>query len=270
MCPNDGECCGGSGYCIVAPQPCKTRKPTTRPTTGVDDDGIPLEESSFGAEGGKVDAAPAKSRINIELRTDEHGEETSWTLYSVDATNDRSMKLIASVGTDTYGPYEEDNIELDVDAGKYRFTLKDSFGDGFGTDGMFAVYIDGRELVRANKYWFELSYDILAGYDPESSMTDRDREWLVAHNVRRETWHQRHGETYVPLTWSTGLAEDALSWATDLLNDCDIEGIKHESGVEEGENLAKNRGTGDWDQLYPADNVRMIFAFPIFPSHIIL
>jgi hypothetical protein len=265
ICPNDGECCGNHGWCVEAPQPCKTPKPTARPTGPSPQDGGGLSGESSIATEGKVDAAPAKSRLHIKLRTDEHGEETSWTLYSVDSTVNGQMKLIASVGVNTYGPFEEDVIELDLDAGKYRFTLKDSFGDGFGSDGMFAMYIDGRELVRSDRYWFELSYDILAGHDPESAMTDRDKEWLVAHNVRRKAWHERHGETYVPLTWSTGLADDALSWATELLHSCEVDGIEHESGVEEGENLAKNRGGSDsgWGQLYPADNVRMIFAVPI-------
>jgi hypothetical protein len=41
--------------------------------------------------------------------------------------------------------------------------------------------------------------------------------------------------------WSAGLAEDALSWVTELLDDCKIEGITHELGVEEGENFVKNK-----------------------------
>jgi hypothetical protein len=58
--------------------------------------------------------------------------------------------------------------------------------------------------------------------------------------------------------WSAGLAEDALSWVTELLDDCKIEGITHESGVEEGENFVKNKVSkeGGMGQLYPPDNVR--------------
>ena len=36
------------------------------------------------------------------------------------------------------------------------------------------------------------------------------------------------------MVWSMELASDAQSWAEALLNDCDIEGISHESDVEEG------------------------------------
>ena len=40
---------------------------------------------------------------------------------------------------------------------------------------------------------------------------------------------------------------------TELLDDCKIEGITHESGVEEGENFVKNKvpKEGGMGQLYP-------------------
>ena len=57
---------------------------------------------------------------------------------------------------------------------------------------------------------------------------------LEAHNVRRKDWHERHNKEYVPMVWSMELASDAQSWAEALLNDCDIDGISHESDVEEG------------------------------------
>jgi hypothetical protein len=272
ICPIEGDCCSHYGWCGNTAKYCKMRQPTDQPTR-------PPQASAQDASSiteGKIDAVDSKSRLSIELRTDKHGEETSWTLYSVDS-KDRQIRLIASVEENTYDPFEEDFIELELDPGKYRFTLKDSFGDGFccsnGSDGMFALYLDGRELIRGDSYRFELSYDIIAGNDPESSMSDRDMEWLVAHNTRRQSWHQRHGETYVPLMWSAKLANDALSWATELLNDCEIEGIKHEPGVEQGENLAKNRGStgGGMGKIYPADNVRRVlfrsFFFLIRRSH---
>lgn len=36
------------------------------------------------------------------------------------------------------------------------------------------------------------------------------------------------------MVWSMELASDAQSWAEALLDDCDIDGISHESDVEEG------------------------------------
>ncbi|KAL7541402.1 hypothetical protein ACHAXR_010886 [Thalassiosira sp. AJA248-18] len=202
---------------------------------------------------------PSESRLNIQLRTDKYGDETSWTLYSVNQETG-AQTLIAAVEENTYEPSQEDSIELFLAPGKYRFTLKDAYGDGFccsnGRDGWYVISLDDRELIRGGYYANEVSYDILVGHDPE--MSDRDIEWLEAHNTRRKTWHERYGETYVPLLWSTELAADAFSWAEELLNDCDIPGIAHESNVVEGENLAKNKASSaevGMGRLYPAENI---------------
>ena len=119
------------------------------------------------------------------------------------------------------------------------------------------ISLNEKELVRGDYYTKEISYDIFVGYDWASTMNARDEEWLEAHNRRRKTWHERQGETYVPLLWSKQLAQDARSWARELLNDCDIDGVSHESSIAEGENLAKNKatGAGGMGQLYPPENV---------------
>ena len=94
------------------------------------------------------------------------------------------------------------------------------------------------------------------GYDPKPSMTQRDTEYLRAHNKRRRTWHEMHNKTYVPLQWSQKLAEESLVWAYELLNECNSTDIEHEHGVLEGENLAKNVGNfAGWGQLYPPENI---------------
>ena len=42
-----------------------------------------------------------------------------------------------------------------------------------------------------------------------SAFIDNDELRIIRqHNVR----HERHGKTYVPLKWSTSLAEDAQNW----------------------------------------------------------
>merc|ERR1719203_1156040 len=91
----------------------------------------------------------------------------------------------------------------------------------------------------------EVSYDILVGYDADLNMSDRDKEWVEAHNSRRKICHERHDKTYVPLTWSETLAMDAVSRAEELLGDCDIQGISLESDVPEGKNVAKSVSSTD-------------------------
>ena len=215
--------------------------------------------------GGKADVNSAtKSKLYIALQTDKNGGETSWTIHSVDPATDAAISLIASVGENTYQPYEEDSIELYLAPGKYRFTLKDSFGDGFCCShgkGWFSISVNDRELIRGGWYKNRVSHDIVAGYDWVSEMSERDKEWLEAHNTRRKTWHEQNGETFIPLYYSQELAKDARSWAEELLDECKIPGIVHESGVSDGENLAKNLGSGDstWGGLYPAENVSIGF-----------
>jgi len=200
--------------------------------------------------------------LNIQLKTDQYGEETSWTLYKVDIDTNMETDMIGSVDENTYVANEQVNLDISLSPGKYRFTLRDQFGDGFccsnGSDGWYRVYLDNEEIFRGGWYRQEISHDILVGFDWESTMNERDNEWLIAHNIRREDWHQRNNGLpgYVPLKWSTELAKDAQSWADELLDDCDQEGIAHESDVEEGENLAKNFGNGgQWAGLYPPENI---------------
>jgi hypothetical protein len=78
----------------------------------------------------------------------------------------------------------------------------------------------------------------------DSDGLERDEAWLQAHNVRRKKYHEQWGKSYVPLKWSPMLANEARQWANHLLNDCDIPGVTHEPGISEGENMAKNIGSG--------------------------
>jgi len=244
-----------------------TPKPTRSPTSLAPTDATPNPTRSTAAFAANDEAPelnfsqPTESRLTIELQTDKHGDETSWTLYSVDPDTNAQITVVATKEENTYQPFEQDSIELSLNPGKYRFTLKDAYGDGFccsnGSDGSYAISIDGRELIRGGFYRFEVSHDILVRTEAELTMSDRDKEWLEAHNSRRKIWHERHDKTYVPLHWSKSLAADAFSWAEELLGDCDIPGISHESNVSEGENLAKavSSTVGFMGQFYPPENM---------------
>lgn len=201
------------------------------------------------------------SIVRISLQTDKQGYETSWSLESIgyDATRSTNTStVIAAVDENTYNSYEEDSKEFTLPRGTYRFTLRDAFGDGFCCkefEGYYSVTIDGREVIKGGYYRSEITYEFLIGYYPE--MTQREKEWLIAHNVRRKEWHEGHGVSYVPLRWSAALAKQAQRWANKLTDACEVVGIDHEHGVEEGENLAKNQADGrkGMGQLYPPDNI---------------
>jgi hypothetical protein len=202
-----------------------------------------------------------ESVVKIKLQTDRQGYETSWSLESIFFNSERNTNtstVIASVGENTYSSFQKVSKTFTLPQGTYRFTLRDAFGDGFCCkefQGFYSISIDGREVIKGGYYRSEISYDFLVGYFPE--MTERETQWLEAHNVRRKMWHESNGVSYVPLRWSSQLARQAETWANKLTADCKIVGIEHEHGVKEGENLAKNKADGrkGMGQLYPPDNI---------------
>ena len=96
-------------------------------------------------------------------------------------------------------------------------------------------------------------------------MTERDCEWWWAHDYRRRDWHTRcyNGQycnkRYRHLRWDASLKADAMDYANRLLSTCNEEGIHHDASSY-GENLAKNKGSGAWGQLYPADRITKRFV----------
>lgn len=97
---------------------------------------------------------------------------------------------------------------------------------------------------------------LISPFMSPNERTDRESQWLKAHNVRRKQWHTENNVTYVPLRWSTGLTSNALLWA-QILIDQEHESFQlyHDDTAEEGENLAMNCGTGSWSKIYPPENI---------------
>lgn len=172
--------------------------------------------------------------IGIEVVTDKYGQETGFSLTSnpVDGTNPKKM---ISEGVGSLESEKKYTKQVCVPKGKYTFTIEDTFGGlccSFGK-GSYSVSIDGEELVWGGSFTKQtVSHDIIAGYDPEIS--DRDEEWLEAHNTRRQAFHEKQGREYRPLHWSAELAKDASNWVDNVLPVC-----KHiRESQEEGENMA--------------------------------
>ena len=161
------------------PTPRPTPRVTPSPTSGLDAVASGKTQELTFMDGF---AQSSESRLTIRLKTDGHGEETSWFLYRLDLdTNQLASSPVASVAEGTYADFEQDQINLMLEPGKYRFTLKDKYGDGFccsnGSDGWYKLYVDNKEIVRGAYYRFEKSHDILVGFRPELTMTSRDAAW---------------------------------------------------------------------------------------------
>ncbi|KAL3815402.1 hypothetical protein ACHAXA_011520 [Cyclostephanos tholiformis] len=183
--------------------------------------------------------------LTMELQTDKHGSDVSWEIRKVITTT--TLQRIKRGGG--YAHYSYDRIDVCVQTSAlYTFVIFDEFGDGLcdhgeaGVCGYYKIYLDGREIINVSYYGTRNNHLINVGFDPTPGMTDRETEYLLAHNERRRIWHEMHNVSYVPLSWSPMLAEESARWAEELLAACDSDGIEHESGVLVGENLAKNKG----------------------------
>jgi hypothetical protein len=87
------------------------------------------------------------------------------------------------------------------------------------------------------------------------AMSNRDRQWLNSHNIRRKRYHSKYNNKYVPLRWSPKLKRSSKQWATHLANICGSKGIYHDPQNPYGENLASNWGTGKWADKPSTDSV---------------
>jgi len=197
-----------------------------------------------------------RSQIKIKIRTDKYGAENSWQLRDVE-TN----QIVAQRRLNYYGANQEEVVVECVQYGEYTFTMTDGIGDGIcckAGEGKYELYMDDELMVNGSDFTYgkKIEHTIIAGYHMRyDQLSQREKQYLQAHNWRRQKYHTRFGKEYVPLKYDMSLARDAMSWATDLLDDCNVNGIEHEPGQEQGENLAKNSGNGDWGQLYPVENI---------------
>lgn len=206
----------------VTPSP--TAKPTPSPTT-----------ASIGLDGDYC--------VDIDLTTDTFGKETSWAFAT--KPEDGSDPVIiesAGKGPDGTGTELADSTDYStkicVAEGAYTFTLYDDFGGlccAFG-EGKYSIKIDGEEVAQGGKFTEKSKViDLLVGYIPTKS--DKDLEWLDAHNIRREEYHNANNVEYKRLVWSPDLAERALDWATTILESDECKN-RNEPGITEGENIS--------------------------------
>jgi hypothetical protein len=197
-----------------------------------------------------------EQQIGIRITTDKYGAENTWELKRV-STN----QVIRSAGLKTYanGAPRTDSVDVCVPSGKYMFTITDGVGDGIG-NGLYELYLDGELMVYGSDFKLgrKVQHTIIVGYDSQlpSQMSQREVQYLDCHNWRRKKYHEQYGASYVGLKYDLSLASDAKSYANELLNACEVDGILHEEGIEQGENLAKNMGEPNgYGQLYPVENV---------------
>ncbi|KAL7516321.1 hypothetical protein ACHAWX_001349 [Stephanocyclus meneghinianus] len=178
--------------------------------------------------------------VTIEVMTDKFSKsETAYAFSSRPTVEAEAPIVYIAKGV---GELENEKKYTDtvcVPPGTYELYVEDSFRGlcCAGGQGYYDVKINGVEILYGGNFATfredSVTHVIVVGEGPE--MSDRDEEWLVAHNTRRESFHKAEGTEYRPLVWSNALADDAANWVDEILTDCST---KRESGLIEGENLS--------------------------------
>jgi len=206
----------------TTPPPTKkpTKKPTKRPTLRPTVPDI-------------VDAS--LKCVEITVVTDRYGKETSYKFTSIADNKDLITKkegelMKSATSTET----------VCVVDGKYRLTVTDPF-QGIQEGGYYSVVVDGEEVMFGNTFsGGSESHIIHVGYQP--AMTNREREWLDAHNNRRKEFHVTNGKEEKKLVWSKELAEEASNWVDAITPNCKI--IRQDN-LKEGENISARSAGGN-------------------------
>eukprot|EP00804_Cyclotella_cryptica_P015903 CCRYP_006388-RA/>CCRYP_006388-RA protein AED:0.08 eAED:0.08 QI:3191/1/1/1/0.5/0.33/3/246/591 len=188
--------------------------------------------------------------LKVSFKVDKHGRETS--VYVKKSGSSKSV--LSSVKQ--VGAYQTKTLSKCVPPGTYTVTFKDP--DGLccrGGQGWFKISVRGTQLASGGYFVGSKSFTVKVGHNYQRGMSARDKQYLAAHNSRRRKWHRNAGKSYKALRWSSTLASAASGYARKLLGSCASAGIVHAKGVEDGENLAKNKGTGQWGKLYPVNNI---------------
>ena len=171
----------------MRPTPLPTPLPTPRPVKEVDTTPI---------SGRIADCSSDEYHVSIEIKLDAFGEETSWTLQ-----NAQGNVLLRN--SRTYAPHDYEIKDICLPpASNYALIVKDPY-DGICCEerdnacsnwreekncvGYYKIIVDGKEVLRAGEYINNGSKKHIFNLQPHT-MTDRDTEWLEAHNERRQKW----------------------------------------------------------------------------------
>jgi hypothetical protein len=184
------------------------------------------------------------TNVKVQIKVDKFGRETTMKLMRGGSTVMSSVKNI--------GAYQTKTIQKCLPPGTYTMKMIDKDGICCGNGkGFYKMYVNGNTVLSGAYFVGSKTHTIKIGSNWQAQMTSRDREWLNAHNSRRR--QHNGGKGYVPLRYSKSLASDARSYANRLANNCNS--LKHASGLVDGENLARNKGSGSYGKMPPANNV---------------
>ena len=144
----------------------------------------------------------------------------------------------------------------DLSAGSYNLVVKDTGRDGMTLrgNGRYVVDIDSRVVLIGGRFihLYEISHEIILGFDYSNNMSETDQAFLVAHNSRRKKFHESQGVSFRPMAWSAELAAGASAWAKERAKICSND--EKEAGAF-GQNVASQRLNSPDDAQSPEDIV---------------
>jgi len=185
------------------------------------------------------------SNVKVQFKVDKYGRETTVKLVGGGRTHLQSVKNV--------GAYQTKTMTKCVPAGTYTLNLMDQDGICCSKGkGWYKMFVNGQRVFGGGYFVGSKRHTIKIGNNWQSGMTSRDKEWLNAHNSRRRKYNGGRG--YVALRWSRTLKSDAKNYAERLANNCRGP-LTHAKGIQDGENLAKNTGSGNWGKQYTADKI---------------
>lgn len=182
--------------------------------------------------------------VQIQMKVDQHGKESSIYLKNSNGSN-----LLQSVNS--INAYQTATLSKCVSPGTYTLKVTDKIGDGIG-NGWYKMKVDGQVVVSGQYFTNSKSHQVKVGFNWRSSMSTRDTQWLNSHNDRRRKYNG--GKGFVAMRWSSSLASDAKKYAETLGNRCNLQ-LTHATGISDGENLARNTGSGSYANQYTTEQV---------------
>mmetsp|Transcript_17498 Transcript_17498/g.27437 ORF Transcript_17498/g.27437 Transcript_17498/m.27437 type:complete len:499 (-) Transcript_17498:152-1648(-) len=207
---------------------------------------LPSNEIAFQS---RMGCPSGQKMVRVDFESD-NWNENEWYIKKKNS-NQRVMECNYDSGND-YCLTQD--VTRCLPADEYELVMRDGAGDRCGK---FKFYMENsqrqwKELVGACKVGRTMSWHF---HTKNVSMTQREVEWLEAHNERRQKyWY--NGSTiknngnphYVPQVWDPELAAAATEYAEELLDGCESDEMLHDpSRNGQGENMAKNRGTPGTD-----------------------
>lgn len=207
----------------ATPQP--TNKPMRRPSNHPT--GRPSNPLTRGP------APPRSLRVDVTFETDRFGNLVSETSYKFTRISDNVDVIVKN-------DLEKSATSVEtvfVEEGDYVLTVVDQYG-GLEKPGYYSVTVDGEEVMHGSRFsGGSASHIIRVGFEPK--MTDREREWLNAHNSRRRDFYSEENLPFRGLVWSRELAEGSSNWADQITPTCEI---TRETGLVVGDNISARLG----------------------------